>query len=353
MEKLISFQDYQFVLLRPVWIENHSLRMVDQLLLPLQEEILTLTNVSQVCKRIKDMSIRGSGALGLAGACGMYLAWLESGRSSTDISSFAEQIKQTRTTAINLINTVEEMQAWFFKNTNADESEVLKKVEEIANRQLGYELALGKNGADLIQDGDNILTHCHSGALAGAGFGGRALSSIRMAWAQKKKIHVYVSETRPYFQGSRITAYELSKWAIPYTIITDSMSGSLMRAGKINKIIVGSDRVASNGDLINKVGSLTHALVAQAYGVPFYVATSEHTFDAGLPNGDCFQLEYRSPEEVLNYQGVRIAPPDAQASYPAFDITDHKLIKGYITEAGVLYPPFSNSLKNLHTHRSN
>lgn len=341
-----NWQEQNLVL--PIWIEENKIKLVDQLKLPSNEDVLTIDNVEELASAIKDMTIRGSGAIGIAGAYGMLLEAINTKGSLKDIVEAGKKLKNTRPTAVNLMKTVDELTEYAL-NYHGDSfyDEFTNKVCTILERQLEFERLLGKNGAELINDGDCILTHCHSGALAGSGYGGRALSVIRTAFEQGKNIHVFTSETRPYLQGARITAYELSKFNIPHTLITDGMSGYLMKLGKIQKVVVGSDRVASNGDLLNKVGTYMHAVAAKESNIPFYTATSSHTIDFGLKAGMDIGVEYRSENEVTHLNGQRITDKDTKALYPSFDVTPNELISGIITEIGVVKAPFIENLKKL------
>lgn len=332
-------------LILPIWYEDGRVNIIDQIKLPFNEEVYSLDSVSQLARAIKDMTIRGSGAIGIAGAYGILLSAVESNGDIERIKEGGLLLKSTRPTAVNLMKTVDEMIQYVVSYSGDDIiSYIEHMVAEVVTRQLDYEKKLGEYGAKLIQDGDTILTHCHSGALAGAGFGGRALSVIRTAHESGKKIHVFTSETRPYLQGARITAYELMKWGIPHTLITDGMSGYLMRLKKIQKIVVGSDRIAANGDLLNKIGTYMHALAAKENDVPFYTATSSHTIDYNLSNGMDAKVEFRNEEEVTTINGQRIALEGTRALYPSFDVTPNELITGIITEKGVMTKPFTDSL---------
>ncbi len=332
-------------LILPIWYEDGRVNIIDQIKLPFNEEVYSLDSVSQLARAIKDMTIRGSGAIGIAGAYGILLSAVESNGDIERIKEGGLLLKSTRPTAVNLMKTVDEMIQYVVSYSGDDIiSYIEHMVAEVVTRQLDYEKKLGEYGAKLIQDGDTILTHCHSGALAGAGFGGRALSVIRTAHESGMKIHVFTSETRPYLQGARITAYELMKWGIPHTLITDGMSGYLMRLKKIQKIVVGSDRIAANGDLLNKIGTYMHALAAKENDVPFYTATSSHTIDYNLSNGMDAKVEFRNEEEVTTINGQRIALEGTRALYPSFDVTPNELITGIITEKGVMTKPFTDSL---------
>ncbi|MFG6118056.1 S-methyl-5-thioribose-1-phosphate isomerase [Thalassobacillus sp. B23F22_16] len=332
----------------PIWFENGTLRLLDQLKLPFEEDIQSIASIEELGEAIRSMMIRGSGAIGLCGAYGIYLAAYQSKGDVEKIRQAGDLLKSTRPTAVNLMKTVDEMVATA-ASAQGDVVETLEqKAVEIIERQLEFEYQLGKYGAELIEDGDTIMTHCHSGALGGAGYGGRALSVIRAAHEQGKNIHVFTCETRPYLQGARITAYELKKFGIPHTLITDNMSGFCMNTGKIDKIVVGSDRVSANGDLANKVGTYMHALAAKENDIPFYTATSSHTIDFDTPSGGAIEVEMRNADEVTQIKGVRIAPEGTSALYPSFDITPNKLISGIITEKGVITAPFEQNLGRLN-----
>lgn len=332
-------------LILPIWYEDGRVNIIDQIKLPFVEEVYSLDSVSQLARAIKDMTIRGSGAIGIAGAYGILLAAVEFKGDVKSIKESGILLKSTRPTAVNLMKTVDEMVQYVDSYKGDDIIEYIERMAaDVIVRQLNYERQLGKFGAELIEDGDTILTHCHSGALAGAGFGGRALSVIRTAHESGKKIHVFTSETRPYLQGARITAYELMKWGIPHTLITDGMSGYLMRLNKIQKIVVGSDRIAANGDLLNKIGTYMHALAAKENKVPFYTATSSHTIDYNLSNGMDAKVEFRNEDEVTSLNGQRIALEGTRALYPSFDVTPNELIAGIITEKGVMTKPYGESL---------
>lgn len=336
-------------LLLPIWLEDSSLYMIDQLALPQEASVIRLTQVEELAQAIKSMAIRGSGAIGIAGIYGMLLETISSKGNKKAVIQAGLHLKETRPTAVNLMKTVDELIAFAEECENDCFYEQFEeKACDILERQLSCEKKLGRNGAELIQDGDSILTHCHSGALAGSGFGGRALSVIRTAFLQGKQIHVFTCETRPYLQGARITAYELEKFGIPHTLITDGMSGYLMRLGKIQKVVVGSDRVASNGDLINKIGTYMHAVAAKENQIPFYTATSTHTIDFSLKKGMDLEVEYRPECEVTHLKGQLITGEHTRALYPAFDVTPNEMIHGIITEAGVIKPPYLMNLSRLN-----
>ncbi len=337
-------------LLLPIWFNGGHLELIDQLKLPKNEEICLIHTISDLSEAIKSMTIRGSGAIGIAGAYGMLLEAINTKGNKEAVINAGKTLKATRPTAVNLMKTVDELTDALNGCNDSDVVSFMEqRVLDILERQLDFEQKLGQYGAGLINDGDTILTHCHSGAMAGSGYGGRALSVIRKAHESGKRIHVISSETRPYLQGARITIYELHKLNIPHTLITDGMSGYLMKLGKIQKVIVGSDRVAANGDLLNKVGTYMHALAAQANGIPFYTATSSHTVDFGLARGTDMKVEFRDKDEVIHINGKLITVPDTDALYPSFDVTPNELISGIISEKGVIRPPFITNLKIINS----
>jgi len=334
-------------LLLPVFYKPNRVVMLDQTKLP-EEKYIDLKNSAQVVEAISNMKVRGSGAIALAGIYGIFMAVLESGGDYKYVEKKKEELINTRPTAVNMHKTV--------KNICLDLKSIKKEklVEEIENRcigimkkQLEVEKKIGLNGAAELEDGDRILTVCNAGAVAGFGFGGRTLSVFRTAFEQEKKIEVYAAETRPYLQGARITAWELKKFNIPVTLITDNMVGAVMQKGLIDKVITGSDRLAANGDTANKIGSYLMALSAKENNIPFFVSTSKYNIDLDTETGDGIEIEMRDGSEVLFYNGKRTAPKGVKAIYPAFDITPNKYISGIITEKGVLKKPYKEKLEVL------
>lgn len=331
-------------LLLPIWMENDRICLINQHALPQKEETLAISEVPVLAEAIKNMTIRGSGAIAIAGAYGFLLAAFQGGNKDS-VLQVGKTLRQTRETAVNLLKTIDELSDCVRDYQGTDLAGLVEeKVCDVLERQLCYEKLLGEYGAELICDGDAVLTHCHSGAMAGSGYGGRALSVIRKAHEQGKRIHVYASETRPYLQGARITAYELGKFRIPHTLITDGMSGYLMRKGMIQKVVVGSDRITACGDLINKIGTYMHALAAKANNVPFYTATSSHTIDFAIQSGMDAPVEYRDSNEVTHFSGIPVAAPGTKAIYPSFDVTPSCLIRAIVTEQGIITAPFGESL---------
>ncbi|MDI6821500.1 MAG: S-methyl-5-thioribose-1-phosphate isomerase [Actinomycetota bacterium] len=336
------------------WVDE-KVRILDQTKLPLKEDYLEFTNPHQVAEAIKSMKVRGAPALGVAAAFGIALGAKNSTAKTSDqfideIERVCEEMSQTRPTAANLFWAIQRMKRLVHKSKNLcvedlkkvlyEEAMEIAREDEEANRQLG---ALG---AALIEDGDNILTHCNTGTLATGGYG-TALGVIRAAWNQGKKIHVYVDETRPLLQGSRLTCWELMKEKIPATLITDNMAGFLMSIGEISKVIVGADRIAANGDVANKIGTYTLAVLAKENNVPFYIAAPTPTIDFNIPSGKQIPIEERNPREVTHIFGQQIAPSGISIANPAFDITPHELIEAIITEKGIVRLPFEINLEKL------
>lgn len=331
-------------LMPPVWLKCGEVHFVDQRRLPHAYVIHSTKSAHDIGDAISAMIIRGSGALGISAAYGMLLAYANA-QSIGDVRHTAERLASTRPMAKNLVETTQRLL------TAADAKDVNGRdfsnaVLDILIEQLEMERSIGRFGNPLIRDGAQILTHCHSGALAGSGYGGRAISSIRCAHESGKKVFVYISETRPYFQGSRITAFELDKLHIPYSIISDGMSGQLMQEDRIDCVIVGSDRVMQNGDLFNKAGTYMHALAAHANDVPFYVGTSAHTIDL-VTDPTSVKPEVRPAGELIMVNGVKMAPDHADALYISFDRTPARLINAYITEKGIIQPPYDTVLRRV------
>lgn len=330
------------------------LRVIDQRALPAHLLQIELKNAHEVAQAITDMTVRGAPAIGVAAAYGLAMAGWSVTADSMDVMHaqmrmVAEELKQSRPTAVNLswavqrmLKVVETRDGSMVDLQHALEEEALRIDEDNAADCR----AISCFGAELIHDGDTIIHHCNTGALAVAEWG-TALGAIRMAHEQGKHVHVLVDETRPRLQGTRLTAWELQQYGIPFEIITDNAAGYFLETGKANKVIFGADRVAQNGDLANKVGTYMLALAAHANHVPVISAFPTSSIDFALENGDQIQIEERSQDEVLDIQlhGEPITPTGAQARNPAFDITPHQLINAYVTEAGIIQPPFGEDLK--------
>ncbi len=305
--------------------------MLDQRVLPLREEWLELFSHDDVALGIRDMAVRGAPAIGVAAAYGMALA----AKNGVDRGEAHRVLAASRPTAMNLfwaLDRISAMSSWDFED-------VLREAQAIEREDLEMNQAIGRYGAELIQPGWNVLTVCNTGSLATAGHG-TALGVIRTAHAQGKGIHVYSCETRPRQQGLRLTAYELSKEGIPFHSIADGVAGSLMRAGKVDCVIAGADRIAANGDTANKIGTYSLAVLARHHGIPFYIAAPSSTLDPSLATGDLIPIEERSGEELTHIEGIQIAPAGCPVFNPGFDVTPGELIEAIITEQGVFRGPY-------------
>jgi methylthioribose-1-phosphate isomerase len=329
--------------------------MLDQRRLPGEEKYVECERPEHVVEAIRNMTIRGAPAIGIAAAMGIALGAMRLRVKSTvqfkqEFERICRMMMETRPTAVNLAWAVERMRA-VVRRHEGDGLDGLRrslKSEALAIREEDIEVnrRIGLNGKRYIENGSGILTHCNAGALATAGYG-TALGVIRAAVEGGKDLRVYACETRPQLQGARLTAWELNEDGIPVTLITDSMSGYLMRKGSIHLVIVGADRISANGDVANKIGTYSLAILAKAHGIPFYVAAPLSTFDLSLGTGDEIPIEERDSREVTHPFGREIAPKGVRVWNPAFDVTPHEYITAIITERGVAQEPFSASLKDL------
>ncbi len=335
--------------------KGDRVRLLDQRRLPGVVRYLECRDPSSLAKAIQSMAIRGAPAIGVAAAMGIALAAqklrarnLEAFHRS--LKKVCGQMRQTRPTAVNLFWAIDRMERLLDQSRLLGLEDIKVKLEkealQIYKEDFEINRKIGENGKKLIRDGDGVLTHCNAGGLATAGFG-TALGVIRAAWKVGKRFHVFVDETRPLLQGSRLTAWELSQERIPVTVLTDNMAGWVMRQGKVNLVIVGADRVARNGDTANKIGTYGLAILAKYHGVPFYVAAPTSTLDLSLPSGEKIPIEERVAEEVTHLSGKRIAPKGVDAYNPAFDVTPHSLIHGIITEKGIARKPFERELRRI------
>lgn len=341
--------------MRSVEWHNGKVRMIDQRLLPTEFHLVEYQDYREVAQAIRTMVIRGAPAIGAAAAFGMALAAQCSQTQGRDellaeLRAAAETLIAARPTAVNLSWAVARLLRR--AGTELDPSTIpdalLAEAQALADEDVESNKRLGEHGATLIRDGDTILHHCNTGALATVDYG-TALGVIRTAHEQGKRIHVLVDETRPRLQGARLTAWELKQLDIPFTLIADNAAGHFMRTGQVNLVLVGSDRTAANGDVANKIGTYKLAVVAQANGIPFYPCVPTSTIDLSLPTGDDIPIEERPVEEVTGvaYQGRSIAPEGIQAANPAFDVTPHRYVTGIVTENGIAYPPFETSLRQV------
>src|SRR5215211_785739 len=342
--------------MRTVFWEDNRLKMIDQRILPGRFEVISFKDHVSVARAIKEMVVRGAPAIGAAAAFGLALAGYESAATSSrdlfiDLRNASDTLKAARPTAVNLAWEVDRV-LWIAGKMKEERSPdelrqlILDAAQRIADEDVDINKRMAEHGAALINDGDTIIHHCNTGALATVDWG-TALGVIRTAHEQGKKIHILVDETRPRLQGARLTAWELDQYGIPYEIISDNTSGYFLKAGKAQKVFFGADRVAANGDVANKIGTYMLSLAAHDNGVPAYSVVPTSTVDLSLAHGDLIPIEERDPEEVLGleFHGERVAPIEAEARNIAFDVTPNRLISGIVTENGVVYPPFEVNLR--------
>ncbi len=334
--------------MEPVKFEGDKIRLLDQTLLPTEVKYIECSDVEQLARAIENLQVRGAPAIGVAAAFGLAMVAVKnSGRQPKDILIELEKAKsrlaKTRPTAVNLFWALERVMGKARESKNPGEV-ALKEALRIYQENLDAERKMAGYGSEIIEGGDVVLTHCNTGALATAGQG-TALGVVKAAWASGKRIKVYATETRPLFQGARLTAFELVGAGIPVVVIADSSAGLAMKRMGIKKVIVGADRIASNGDTANKIGTYTLAVLAKEHGIPFYVAAPLSTIDRNIKSGDEIPIEYRSKEEIEFIHGKRVVAGGAEALNPAFDVTPSKYIAGIITEKGILRPPFTESIR--------
>jgi methylthioribose-1-phosphate isomerase len=328
--------------------------MLDQRRLPVEEVTLELRSVEEVARAIEDMAVRGAPAIGCAAALGVALAAVLS--PARDLSALrshlddaAHRLERTRPTAVNLFWGLERMRARAaLDHANADAARLalVEEARAILEEDIESCRRIGWHGRDLVSNGDRILTHCNAGALATAGYG-TALGVVRGAVEAGKKVRVFADETRPFLQGARLTAWELQQDGIPVTLITDSTAGALMHRGEVDLIVVGADRIAANGDVANKIGTYTLAVLARENDVPFYVAAPLSTVDFSTPSGKEIPIEERSGREVEEFAGLRVAPRGVDARYLAFDLTPASYITAIVTDRGIARQPYEESLARL------
>ena len=328
-----------------------KLRLLDQTLLPNSETYLEIEDYREVARAIREMRVRGAPAIGVAAAYGVALG--AAACETADLNGFrdemarvCDEIAGSRPTAVNLNWAVDRMRkvAEAHKNVSAAKDALLAEAREIHREDEAVNRSIGSHGAELIRSGGTIMTHCNAGALATAGYG-TALGVIRSVVATGAPVQVLATETRPFLQGARLTAWELARDDIEVTLITDSMAGYFLKSGDVRCVVVGADRVAANGDVANKIGTYSIAVLANENTVPFYVAAPTSTLDLTLPTGDDIPIEERDPREVLEYAGVPVAPLGVKAAHPAFDVTPSRYVSAIITENGVARPPYSESLR--------
>jgi methylthioribose-1-phosphate isomerase len=331
--------------------------MIDQRKLPGVETYVTCKSAKEVAKAIKTMVIRGAPAIGVAAAMGLALGVRQSSSTGTtklagEFYKLCEMMADTRPTAVNLFWAIDRMKRVFAETASSGQSAHQIKERLAAEARMIHDedvascRAIGAHGAGIVPETARVLTHCNAGALATAGYG-TALGVIRGAVEQGKKIAVLADETRPFLQGARLTAWELTRDGIETTVITDNMSGALMFGGNIDLVVVGADRIAANGDVANKVGTYTVAVLAKEHGIPFYVAAPISTIDLATPDGSGIPIEERNAREVTHMGPARLTPEAAKVRNPAFDVTPHKYVTGIITERGIARAPYSESLPRL------
>jgi methylthioribose-1-phosphate isomerase len=343
--------------LRTVWWEPGAVCLIDQRRLPHEQVTVRCTDLAAVAAAIKTMTVRGAPAIGITAAYGMALAaeqaHADDGRALlASLARAKAELDAQRPTAVNLAwatsRVLARAEAAATDGPAAIGAAVLAEAQAIHAEDLAMCHAIGDHGAALIPARGHVLTHCNAGGLATAGYG-TALAPIRTAHAQGRAVHVFVDETRPFLQGARLTAWELREAGIPQTLITDSMAGFMMRRGEVDCVIVGADRIVANGDVANKIGTYSLAVLARAHGIPFYVAAPSSTIDLSMAHGDLIPIEERPAAEVVALGGQQIAPAGVAAAHPAFDVTPHELVTAIITERGVIYPPFEEGLQEAQS----
>jgi methylthioribose-1-phosphate isomerase len=335
----------------PVEWRDNRLIILDQTRLPQEEVYLEMANYSDVAAAIKRLAVRGAPAIGVAAAYGVALGALKieaktKAQFLSQLKKVTQTLRRSRPTARNLFWAIERMErvAESGRTAAGIQKALIEEALKIHGEQIESDKTLARFGASLINEGDTILTHCNTGALATAGYG-TALGVIKHADAEGKKIQVIATETRPLLQGARLTACELKKSGIPFTLITDSMAGAFMQNGQIQAVIVGADRIARNGDTANKIGTYTLAVLAKENRIPFYVAAPSSTVDLAIASGSEIVIEERQPEEVTCIQGVCTTPEGTRVANPAFDVTPHRYLSAIITEKGIFREPFNRGLK--------
>jgi methylthioribose-1-phosphate isomerase len=334
---------------------DQGVRFIDQTKLPTEEIYVTSQNYQQVADAIRTMIVRGAPAIGVAAGMGIALGVRDSkaktvGELHQELDHICEVIGQTRPTAVNLFWAIQRMKEKFeqvrIRPLTQIRQEMVQEAKCMHAEDIAANQAMGRYGAALMPSEGSVLTHCNAGALATAGYG-TALGVIRAAVEQGKKIHVYADETRPFLQGARLTAWELMKDGIPTTVISDNMAGAMMKQGKIGAIVVGADRIAANGDVANKIGTYTVAVLAKENGVPFYVAAPLSTIDMNCPDGGKIPIEQRNAREVSHIAGRQMVPDGVAIENPAFDVTPAKYVVAIVTECGIARAPYHESLQKL------
>jgi len=341
--------------LRTIEWHDNAIHMIDQRLLPQRYQVLVCRDHHELAQAIRDMAVRGAPAIGAAAAFGLALCAVRSQARDAEqllaeLDDAAREIAATRPTAVNLFWALDRMRRRAESLRGRSVAEIAQalvaEAQAIADEDVETNRRMGRFGAELLRDGDAVLTHCNAGRLATVDYG-TALGVVRAAVEQGKRIHVYADETRPRSQGARLTAWELMQDGIPVTLIADNAAGYFLRTGKIQAVLVGADRIAANGDVVNKVGTYKIAVVAKENGVPFYAVAPTSTIDMSVPHGDAVPIEERSPAEVTHVEGVCIAPEGVAVANPAFDVTPHRYVTAIVTERGIVRPPFHENLRRI------
>jgi methylthioribose-1-phosphate isomerase len=320
--------------------------MIDQTRLPREQKFVTCRTYLEVADAIKTMVIRGAPAIGVAAAMGVALGV----QQGADFETVCKTLAATRPTAVNVFWGIERMKSLRASLEGSSRQEIIRSMiqeaKQIRLEDIAICEAIGRHGEPLVPDGKTVLTHCNAGALATAGYG-TALGVIRAAVSAGKKIDVFADETRPFLQGARLTAWELQQDGIATTVITDNMAGHFLHSGRIGCVVVGADRIAANGDVANKIGTYSVAVLAKENGIPFYVAAPVSTFDLTLASGDLIPIEERSSDEVTHFRGVPVAPEAIEAKHPAFDVTPSRYVTAIVCERGIARAPYEESLRKL------
>ena len=337
---------------RTIWWDLDHPDVLDQTLLPFEERVLHLRSLEAVAEAITSLRVRGAPAIGVTAAFGVAMIALQAAaapeRFADTVRAACDRFAATRPTAVNLFWAIGRMRAVLDASPEPSDAAValVREARRIADEDVEACRRMGEIGAALFGEGDTLLTHCNAGALATAGIG-TALAPLYTAHGQGRRFRVYVDETRPLLQGARLTAWELHRAGIPFTLIADNMAASLLRAGKVDAIFVGADRIAANGDVANKIGTYGVALAAHAHGVPFYVVAPTSTLDPHCSDGDAIPIEERRPEEVRGARGVAWVPDDYPVYNPAFDVTPASHVTAIVTERGIIRPPYPEGLRAI------
>ncbi|MEE3013370.1 MAG: S-methyl-5-thioribose-1-phosphate isomerase [Chloroflexota bacterium] len=337
--------------MRPIEWANGTLRLLDQTLLPSEEVIVVAHRYSDAINAIRTMRVRGAPAIGVTAAYAVAMAARDLEVTDREVflrrlTAVGTEIKAARPTAVNLMWAVDRMVG--IANSEVDigtmRARLLEEAIRIEREDEEINRRMGSHGIELMPNGGSVLTHCNAGALATSAFG-TAVGVIRAGWEDGKRFKVFNTETRPFLQGARLTAWEFKKLGIPSTLVVDSAAGMLMRKGDIGCVITGADRIAANGDIANKIGTYTLAVLAKENGIPFYVAAPISTVDMSVTDGDEIEIEQRSSSEVTEFRGIPVAPEGVEAMNPGFDVTPAKYVSAIVTEAGISRPPFRDSLE--------